>query len=358
MMIIVGDELMQLVELTPHKTYFTINIGRQGAIPFGLAALAWAISSVRSRISLCHYSARLLLDPRVMVERRAAGESDRTRRCKHLAWGSIVFSLIAFMSAVNLLGRPHLPMVRFLSVGQGDATLIGNGLGEYALFDVGPPHAGIQIARRLKLRGAHQLDWVAISHLHPDHYGGLYHLLDELRVGQVIFHGRHSISTSSSRSTWSELTSLLKRRNIPLVVAREGQHRWGQLQLNWLLSHPAQHLGENDASLALLITGESRRALLSGDLESAGEARLRRAWVKGKHVNQPLSVWQTNHHGSSTSTLPETLKLLKPRWMVLSLEGTHRFGFPHPQTLRRIAHQRSSWVRLDLVGDFQINLSW
>ena len=135
--------------------------------------------------------------------------------------------------------------------------------------------------------------------------------------------------------------------------------RWSDLELTWVLASPPQHLSENDASLALLVTGSSARVLLSGDLERQGERLLRDAWRDARlgRGRGTLTAWQADHHGSATSTLPESLELLNPRLVVLSLDGAHRFAFPHPQTIRRLAERAHLRVRLDLHGDLTLPLN-
>ena len=356
-MCVIGDHLIALLEFTPPKTSFMLTTGRYGAIPLSLIALAWATSSTLARTSVSHYAARLLLDPRIMIEHRGPHASQRQARVRCMKRIAISCLVSALLTTFAIVHRPHQAMVRFLYVGQGDATLIINGAGDHAMFDVGPPHAGVHIAQRLKLSGVSQLEWVAISHLHPDHYGGLVGLLSEIRVKRVVFHGRppHALKArelTASKSMWTQIKNLLKDREIPLLTARKYSQDWGDLKLNWLLTQPAQDLDENDASLGLLVSGKTQRILLSGDLERAGEARLRDAWRREGYDRHPLSIWQADHHGSATSTLPETLRLLDPQLVVFSLDGTHRFGFPHPQTLSRLAQRSIPWVRLDIHGDF------
>ena len=354
---IIGDHLIALLDFTPPKTTFMLTTGRYGAVPLGLIALAWAVSSTLERTAMKHYAARLLLDPRIVIEHRGPHVIERQSRARCMKRASISCVVGALLTTLIIVHRPHQATVRFLYVGQGDATLISNGAGDHAMFDVGPVHAGAHIAQRLKLKGVSQLEWVAISHLHPDHYGGLLKLLSEIEVKRVIFHGRspHTLEAralTDQRSTWTHITDLLSDRDIPLETARSRVHDWGGVKLNWLLTQPPESLEENDASLALLVSGETQRILLSGDLERAGEARLRDVWRRGGYDQQPLSIWQADHHGSATSTLPETLRLLDPKLVVLSLDGTHRFGFPHPQTLSRLAQRGTPWLRLDLHGDF------
>ena len=96
--------------------------------------------------------------------------------------------------------------------------------------------------------------------------------------------------------------------------------------------------------------------LLSGDLEKRGEEWLRKVWVNAELNTKQLTIWQINHHGSRTSTMRESLSLLKPREAVLSLDGLHRFSFPHPEVVNRLFNHGIRQVRLDLHGDYIIKM--
>ena len=85
------------------------------------------------------------------------------------------------------LERPRPPdrlTIRFLDVGQGDATLIQYPDGTAVLFDGGPPEAGV--ARLLRRAGVRRLDAVVATHASRDHHGGLLDVLRRFAVGLLV----------------------------------------------------------------------------------------------------------------------------------------------------------------------------
>ena len=89
----------------------------------------------------------------------------------------------------HLLAPPRPPSaftVRFLDVGQGDATLIQDPSGAAILFDAGPPEASAW--RLLRRAGVRRLAAVVATHPSRDHHGGLVDVLHRFPV-DVVFDG-------------------------------------------------------------------------------------------------------------------------------------------------------------------------
>lgn len=346
-----GELLLVGVDLLPQVLEWEVIVGRAGALSLLLILLLWWQMSR-------NWDARLSIRQDKMSTEQIyhiwKGVITLQRgRSSMLIIGGALLSLQLLW--VNL--RSESPSVTVLSVGQGDATLLLNGNGKAALFDVGPRSGGRVIRETLMKRGMKRLEWIGISHLHPDHFEGLFELLDQLKVGAVVYHGRMPEVRHAKRENalkedaWSMLKKELNLLNIPLIQAQPTTQIWGKLILEWGLTHPTQDLKENDASLSLLIypsQGQSpkRALLLSGDLESRGEQRLVKQWQSSESVY----IWQADHHGSNTSTKSHTLAYLKPRISLMSLGAHNRYAFPHPEVLARLYEQGVSWLRTDLEG--------
>ena len=81
-------------------------------------------------------------------------------------------------------GPPGELTVRFLDVGQGDATLVQHPDGTAVLFDGGPPEAGV--ARLLRKAGVRRLALVVATHASRDHHGGLASVLARYPVDLLL----------------------------------------------------------------------------------------------------------------------------------------------------------------------------
>ena len=149
----------------------------------------------------------------------------------------------------------------------------------------------------------------------PGSLWGLRELSNAIPIG-TIFHGH----TPHGAKEWTVYAKRL--RNIEIRRAPQ-LDQLGQLELTHF--HPARnvHWSENDRSISTHIRLQDRTALLTGDLETAGELRLIQMRVP------TAEILYLGHHGSRTSTTEALLKHIKPRFAIASCGQNNRYGFPH-----------------------------
>ena len=88
--------------------------------------------------------------------------------------------------------------IRFLDVGQGDATLIASPDGKRALVDAG--RATWDVLEMLQGAGIDTLDLVVATHADMDHIGGLDGVLYELAIRYYMDNGvPHALATFDRR---------------------------------------------------------------------------------------------------------------------------------------------------------------
>ena len=387
-----GSDLILKMNMLP---YSELMLSSNYAYPLFSLLFAYYVWHHIKKLDARQWSKHLLLDVRFLTQGLPVKIEHRAVSIAFYQKLSCCLVILAFSLTFFIYERNQRAQISFLYVGQGDATLIRNHRGEHALFDVGPLSAARSLTNTLKRQGVNQIDWIAISHLHPDHYGALAHLLQSFKIHKVIYHGRDfarnslsdlysqqrfSLNANQKQSgvfaqdhklqptlgSWEEVKALLNKYRVPLLRTQEFQelldnHQdWGGLKLTWVLGSfeedRVEELSENDASLALLITSKKERILLSGDLEKKGELRLQKRWTElyGSQVN--LTVWQANHHGSRTSSSPFLIDTLQPRELIYSLDGLHKFSFPHPEVVKRFSERAIRQIRLDLRGDYILEL--
>jgi len=88
---------------------------------------------------------------------------------------------------------------------------------------------------------------------------------------------------------------------------------------------------KNNRSCVLHISNQSDQLLLTGDIERIAETQLLAQY--GDSLKS--SVMLVPHHGSQTSSSSGFLKMVAPKYAVLSYGFDNRYHFPHPKIMQR-----------------------
>jgi competence protein ComEC len=224
----------------------------------------------------------------------------------------------------------------FLSVGQGNATLVELPEGERVLVDGGPPSR--EVLHWLRRRGISRLDEVVASHAHPDHVGGLQPILESLEVGVL----RLPRWPFPEETALLELVATARERS---VLVRTGDTQAGLFEVLHPTPREAMELDANDGSLVLRFAFGNTHLVLPGDIEARGEAALLPAAQATRWLLAP-------HHGSRTSSMCALVKKWSPAHVVMSAGEGNRFGHPSPEVMARYRGARIH--RTDRHGTVQL----
>ena len=267
----------------------------------------------------------------------------------------VVVSALLWLAADRALIVREQPRdllrVSFVDVGQGDATLIDLPNGQVALIDTGQGDrhpATRELRGLLAARRRSRVDLIVITHGHPDHYGGLQQLLDEIELGELWLNGQ--LLTEETDGAMARLVSSAMARGTRVRFAPELCHeplRFGGVDLEVLWPCPRYDaaLSLNDNSIALRLTFGQRSFLFTGDLERESERLL----VAAGRI-RPADVLKVAHHGSRTSTSPPFLSAARPSLAVISSGAGNRYGHPSPQVIARLREAGVRVLRTDLRG--------
>ncbi|MBI4824827.1 MAG: DNA internalization-related competence protein ComEC/Rec2 [Nitrospirae bacterium] len=240
--------------------------------------------------------------------------------------------------------------ITFLDVGQGDSSLIELPDGKVMLIDGGPtaPDSGrMVVAPYLWSKGIRKIDYLVISHTHPDHYGGISCLLNNFDAGEVWTSGRGS-------DVITGLIDNAKDKKIIVKTLKRGQLLEGKGYKIYVL-HPyagfytgsprGQFSDENSGSLVLKIESDSGAVLFTGDIEEEAENNIAHlgAWLKSDIIKVP-------HHGGRTSSSIGLLNAVKPELAVASVGRNNSFHHPHEETVRRYIESGTRLLRTDRDG--------
>jgi competence protein ComEC len=237
--------------------------------------------------------------------------------------------------------RSHELEVTFLSVGQGDATVLRLPDGSAILVDAGGEAHGRydpgarDVLPYLRDVGIRRLEAAFVTHPHPDHLLGLPAIAAGMPIDHLYASGRRG--DELARSAWARLPPLTPIQ-AGFTIERAG------VRIEALGPPPGfDGFGENDASVVLLVEHGDVRFLLAGDVEAEGEAALL------EHAERlRADVVKVPHHGSRTSSSPPFVAATGARFAVLCVGRANRFGFPHPEVVDRWREAGAETFRTDL----------
>jgi competence protein ComEC len=312
-----------------------LPLGSQGGIAVAYLVLGLAAVAVR------HACRRLA--PR---GHELAAAWRRRPRAQRAAAAAAALGAIGLLAATRFgpAPPPEALTVRFLDVGQGDATLIQHPDGSAVLFDAGPPEAGI--ARLLRKAGVRRLTVVVATHASRDHHGGMLDVLDRLEVGLLV-DGGDGAADPGFRAVLDAA-----RERVRTVPARAPMTlRAGGLTIR-ILSPPPRPPGPapedpNPRAVVAVVSAGSFDLLLSADAES--EALL--------PLDLPdVEAMKVPHHGSSDPGLPQVLERVRPQLAAIEV-GPNTYGHPAPSTLAALERAGARVYRTDKDGTITLTVA-
>ena len=218
--------------------------------------------------------------------------------------------------------RPPVPAAgelwfTLLDVGQGLAAVVRTRT-HALVFDAGPRFGSFDtgsavVEPYLRSVNVHRLDTLIVSHGDNDHIGGAESVLRALPVAQVL------------SSVPEELPAA--------QPCRSGQ-TWSWDGVDFAMLNPNTAAGStraNNNSCVLQVRSRYGTVLLPADIEAKTERQLIEQW--GNRLRSDVLV--APHHGSKTSSTPEFIETVAPRYVLFPVGYRNRYRHPNPAVAAR-----------------------
>jgi len=275
---------------------------------------------------------------------------------KKLKWLALTGFLVSF-AVIIFYPFPSTSKelkVTFIDVGQGDSILVefpgqkkmlidGGGLFINS-FDIGER----VISPFLWNKGIKTIDYLVLTHPHPDHLNGLVSAARNFKIREFW----ESLSPTDNKS-YEELL-----QNLSPSTVRQKMFRGYSRHINGTvidILHPIDsriqsESIDNEISIVIRLTFGQTSFLLTGDIGEVTEQNILEniGPIKSDILKSP-------HHGSLSSSSEEFLSAVNPSVIVIKVGENNRFNFPNPIILQRYKDQGAALYRTDTHGAIEIS---
>lgn len=241
-----------------------------------------------------------------------------------------------------LMARPLAPAMgetwfTLLDVGQGLAAVVRTH-GHVLVFDAGPRLGAFDtgaavVEPYLRANGVRRIDTLIISHGDNDHIGGAESILRALPVGVV-------------------LSSVPDK--LPAATLCQSGQTWNWDEVEFTMMNPIT-IGSsraNNDSCVLQIRSQYGIVLLPADIEARAERQLIARW--GARLRSDVLV--APHHGSKTSSTPEFIDAVAPRFVLFPVGYRNRHRHPNVTVVRRYMERGVHWRDSPSSGALEFSL--
>jgi competence protein ComEC len=196
-------------------------------------------------------------------------------------------------------------------------------------------------------KGIKKIDYLVLTHAHPDHMNGLKAVARNFKIGQYweAFSPPQSLPYEELKNNLGP--SVLKER-----VFRDAKHQEGEVKIEVL--HPEEETpfvleASNDKSLVLRLSLGETSFLLTADIGLEAERE-----IIEKNLDVQSQVLKSPHHGSKSSSSEAFLERVRSQIVVVTAGRGNLYGVPHQEVLDRYKNMGARILRTDEEGAVEI----
>ncbi|MCX7771268.1 MAG: DNA internalization-related competence protein ComEC/Rec2 [Proteobacteria bacterium] len=225
------------------------------------------------------------------------------------------------------------PILIFPDVGQGDCAVIKTDEGKFIFIDAGGNTWDETLSKRVYMPlfnklGIKKIDFLIISHPHPDHSGMVNWLNKNFRVEKTF-----------------SAEDILSWKNEILI----NDDNWKFYILPGIDGNK-----ENNRSCWVIIEYGKKRILFTGDTERDGiEYMLRRY---GNLFKEKIDILKIPHHGAESSFNKRLYDIMAPKFAVITVGDRNPWGLPSKKLIHYLKERQVSLIRTDRDGEVIFNL--
>ena len=234
--------------------------------------------------------------------------------------------------------------IRFVDVGQGDATLLIDG-GHVVLCDTGTKDTAERLASYVSTYVG-RIDYLFLTHDHEDHSGGAIEILERFRVDTLVI---------PDAGDWEKIENTAKEHRTRVIryTPEDAGMTLTAGEITCTVLAPtvfSEDNGNNNSLIvraSLAVQGNPCTVLITGDAETEEESAVTASpYAALLHVD----ILKIGHHGSSSSTSLPFFYMVDPKLCAISCGAGNAYGHPHNETIALLTETGVPYCRTDREG--------
>jgi len=240
----------------------------------------------------------------------------------------------------------------------GDCTVIQSPMGKNIIIDGGNnrdyDYGENVVVPYLLDRKIMCLDFVIVSHFDSDHCGGLFAVLENLKVKNIII-GKQE----SSYDNCVKFLELAKSKNVNVIVVQKGDivkiDKYAYFQILWpdvsKLFNDSNN-GINNNSITAKLIYSNFTMLFTGDIEAIAEEQIVKMYQNSNVLD--CDILKVAHHGSKSSSIEQIVEKITPKIAIIGVGKDNKYGHPNKDVVARLQNYGSRVFRTDENGEISI----
>ena len=184
-------------------------------------------------------------------------------------------------------------------------------------------------------RGYTKIDYIFISHFDQDHVGGIFTILEELKVGQVYISKQEENSKN-----YQKFLGIIEEKKIRVKILKKGDSlKIGNdlyFDILWPIEEQIQENVLNNNAMIMKMRFKDFSMLFTGDIEEIAENKILSTYGKKANFILNADVLKVAHHGSKTSTTQAFLEKVNPKICLIGVGKNNMFGHPANEVIERL----------------------
>jgi len=249
-----------------------------------------------------------------------------------------IFDVWLYVSIVSFYFSPDLKTY-FLSVGQGDATLLVAPGGKRFLIDGGPGKRTAGELGNILPPWARRIDVILVTHPQSDHFAGFIDVLKTYRVSYVFGNG-----DESDTQTFEVFKKTLREKDLNSIALRAGDVlNFSQIDMFVLSPKDDNEVknakDKNDPGVVMRVEFAGKSFLFTADVPKEILKRIPEKFLVADILKVP-------HHGSKTGLDDALMEKIRPSVSVIEV-GKNNYGHPKKEILDILLAHTNQIFRTD-----------